>query len=178
MQGEVWLFPRVLIKKLPGSHFCLSFFLLLGQACRAGTLEKKWLVMVVMVGVEVTTLPSMFRGRDGDKKGSVPQLTEQGLAGGTQEDGFTLELVECGKGCPRERGTATSCLRVCSWFLVFRERHCLFVVSPQGQWSPGLFHFSSCTFPRAPIPRLGNHFVSTSAIICSMSVSSDRRGSP
>ena len=30
---EVWLFPRVLIRKLPGSHFDLSFILLLGCVC-------------------------------------------------------------------------------------------------------------------------------------------------
>lgn len=35
--GEVWLFLRVLIRKLPGSHFYLSFILLLGCVCGAGT---------------------------------------------------------------------------------------------------------------------------------------------
>lgn len=35
--GEVWLFLRVLIRKLPGSHFYLSFILLLGCVCGPGT---------------------------------------------------------------------------------------------------------------------------------------------
>lgn len=60
VQGEVRLFPRVLIRKLPGSHFCLSFFLLLGHVYRAGTSERKRQVMVVMAGAGMGTRRAVF----------------------------------------------------------------------------------------------------------------------
>lgn len=78
---------RVLIRKWPGSHFCLSFFLLLGRVRGAGATEK-WLIMVMMVEMEVITLPSWW-GRGWGKKGSVPQPMGWGLAGGTEQDPVT-----------------------------------------------------------------------------------------
>lgn len=39
--------------------------------------------------MEVITLPSWFGGGHGDKEGSDPQITGQGLVRGTEEDHFT-----------------------------------------------------------------------------------------
>lgn len=39
--------------------------------------------------MEVITLPSLFGGGDGDKKGSAPQIMGQGLVRGAEEDHFT-----------------------------------------------------------------------------------------
>lgn len=72
-RGKVRLFPRVLIRKLPGSPFSLSFFLLLRWACRAGASEKRWLV-VGNSGGGGRYSPPVFGGGDGDK-GSAPQVT-------------------------------------------------------------------------------------------------------
>lgn len=62
--GQVRLFPRVFIRKLPGFHFCLLFFLLLGLACGAGNAEKKWSIMVGTVGWRL----SMFGDRNGTRR--------------------------------------------------------------------------------------------------------------
>ena len=68
---EVWLFPRVLIRKLPGSHFDLSFILLLGCVCAGlglhrGSGELWW------GGDYYSAI--LVAGGDGRKKGSTPQL--------------------------------------------------------------------------------------------------------
>ena len=90
MQGEVRLFPRVLIRKLPGSHFCLSFFLLLGHMCRAGTSERTDVASNGGDGGGGGYYSAVhIGGGDGDKKGSAPRLMGQGLAAGTEQDPIT-----------------------------------------------------------------------------------------
>lgn len=81
VQGEVWLFLRVLIRKLPGSPFSLSFFLLLRWAGRAGASEKKGLVVLIVWGGRWRSLLSTHVWRWGKGWGSAPQVTGQGLAG-------------------------------------------------------------------------------------------------
>ena len=70
---------RVLIRKWPGSHFCLSFFLLLGRVRGAGATEK-WLIMVMMVEMEVITLPSVV-GAGMGKEGQCSTANGAGVGG-------------------------------------------------------------------------------------------------
>lgn len=91
MQGEVRLFLRMLIKKLPGSRFCLCFFLASGLGVWGCDFRKE-ITSYGAEGRRRLLLCRLCLGAGvgaGGQEGSDPQITSQGLVRGAEEDHFT-----------------------------------------------------------------------------------------